>query len=113
MDSNESGSRTASGARFDDRLPTAAHRYLSSGTKLRVSHRGRSVVVTVNDRGPYVRGRVLDLALAPRASSAWSDLASRTSTWRSSIRKRTRDKSSDLYAPLAISSRACSVHRAD
>jgi len=63
--SNESGSRTASGARFDDRLPTAAHRCLPFGTKLRVSRGGRSVVVTVNDRGPFVRGRVLDLALAP------------------------------------------------
>jgi rare lipoprotein A len=63
--SNESGSRTASGARFDDRLPTAAHRCLPFGTKLRVSNGGRSVIVTINDRGPFVRGRVLDLALAP------------------------------------------------
>ena len=63
--SNESGSRTASGARFDDRLATAAHRCLPFGTKLRVSRGGRSVVVSVNDRGPFVRGRVLDLALAP------------------------------------------------
>ncbi|MBR0831526.1 septal ring lytic transglycosylase RlpA family protein [Bradyrhizobium manausense] len=63
--SNESGSRTASGVRFDHRLPTAAHRCLPFGTKLRVSRGGRSVVVTVNDRGPFVRGRVLDLALAP------------------------------------------------
>ena len=63
--SNESGSRTASGARFEDPLPTAAHRCLPFGTKLRVSRGDRSVVVTVNDRGPFVRGRVLDLALAP------------------------------------------------
>ena len=63
--SNDSGGRTASGVRFDDRLPTAAHRCLPFGTKLRVSYRSRSVVVTVNDRGPFVRGRVLDLALAP------------------------------------------------
>ena len=61
--SNESGSRTASGERFNDQRPTAAHRCL--GTRLRVSRGGRSVVVTVNDRGPFVRRRVLDLALAP------------------------------------------------
>jgi peptidoglycan lytic transglycosylase len=63
--SNESGTHTASGVRFDDRLPTAAHRCLPFGTRLRVSRGGQSVVVTVNDRGPFVRGRVLDLALGP------------------------------------------------
>ena len=63
--SNESGSRTASGERFNDQRPTAAHRCLPFGTRLRVSRSGRSVVVTVNDRGPFVRRRVLDLALAP------------------------------------------------
>ena len=41
---------------------TCAHRSLPFGTKLRVSAGGRSVVVTVNDRGPFVRGRVLDLS---------------------------------------------------
>lgn len=59
---NESGSRTASGARFNQGAMTAAHRSLPFGTKLRVSHGGRSVVVTVNDRGPFIRGRVLDLS---------------------------------------------------
>jgi len=63
----ESGSRTASGARFNDALPTAAHRCLPFGTRLRVSRAGRSVIVTVNDRGPFIRGRVLDLARAPAA----------------------------------------------
>ena len=43
---------------------TCAHRSLPFGTKLRVTHGGRSVVVTVNDRGPFVRGRVLDLSTA-------------------------------------------------
>lgn len=62
----ESGSRTASGARFDDRLSAAAHRCLPFGTKLRVSRAGRSVVVTINDRGPAAwTGRVLDLARRP------------------------------------------------
>ncbi|HXI07122.1 MAG TPA: septal ring lytic transglycosylase RlpA family protein [Bradyrhizobium sp.] len=59
---NESGSRTASGQRFNENDMTAAHRSLPFGTKLRVTHRGRSVVVTVNDRGPFIKGRVLDLS---------------------------------------------------
>src|SRR3981081_1538355 len=59
---NESGSRTASGQRFSQNAMTCAHRSLPFGTKLRVTHGGRSVVVTVNDRGPFVRGRVLDLS---------------------------------------------------
>jgi len=59
---SESGSRTASGARFNQNALTCAHRSLPFGTKLRVSSGGRSVIVTVNDRGPFVRGRVLDLS---------------------------------------------------
>jgi len=59
---NESGSRTASGERFNQNAMTAAHRSLPFGTKVRVTHGGRSVVVTINDRGPFIRGRVLDLS---------------------------------------------------
>lgn len=59
---NESGSRTASGQRMNASAMTAAHRSLPFGTKLRVTHGDRSVVVTINDRGPFVRGRVLDLS---------------------------------------------------
>jgi rare lipoprotein A len=59
---NESGSKTASGARFNQNAMTAAHRSLPFGTKLKVTHGGRSVVVTINDRGPFIRGRVLDLS---------------------------------------------------
>jgi rare lipoprotein A len=59
---NESGSRTASGQRFNQNALTCAHRSLPFGTKLRVTHRGQSVVVTVNDRGPFIKGRVLDLS---------------------------------------------------
>ena len=59
---NESGSRTASGQRFNQSAMTAAHRSLPFGTKLRVTHRGQSVVVTINDRGPFIKGRVLDLS---------------------------------------------------
>jgi rare lipoprotein A len=59
---NESGSRTASGQRFNQSAMTAAHRSLPFGTKLRVTHRGQSVIVTINDRGPFIKGRVLDLS---------------------------------------------------
>ena len=59
---SESGSRTASGQRFNQNAMTAAHRSLPFGTKLRVTHRGQSVVVTINDRGPFIKGRVLDLS---------------------------------------------------
>jgi rare lipoprotein A len=61
---NESGSQTASGQRFNQNAMTCAHRSLPFGTRLRVTHGDRSVVVTVNDRGPFVRGRVLDLSTA-------------------------------------------------
>jgi rare lipoprotein A len=61
---NESGSKTASGQRFNQNAMTCAHRSLPFGTKLKVTHGGQSVVVTVNDRGPFVHGRVLDLSTA-------------------------------------------------
>jgi rare lipoprotein A len=59
---SESGSKTASGQRFNQNAMTAAHRTLPFGTKLKVTHGSRSVVVTINDRGPFIRGRVLDLS---------------------------------------------------
>src|SRR5436305_1386533 len=59
---NESGSKTASGQRFNQNAMTAAHRTLPFGTRLRVTHGDRSIVVTINDRGPFIRGRVLDLS---------------------------------------------------
>jgi rare lipoprotein A len=59
-----SGYRTASGERFNPNGFTAAHRSLPFGTRLQVTNprNGRSVVVRINDRGPFVRGRSLDLA---------------------------------------------------
>lgn len=56
--------RVASGGWFNPNALTAAHKTLPFGTKVRVTnrHNGRSVVVTINDRGPYVRGRVIDLS---------------------------------------------------
>jgi rare lipoprotein A len=57
------GSRTASGERFNCAAMTAAHRTLPFGTLLRVCHNG-CVTVRVNDRGPFVRGRHVDLSPA-------------------------------------------------
>lgn len=58
------GRPTASGEIFDQAALTASHRSLDFGSKVRVTNRdnGRSVVVRVNDRGPFVRGRVIDLS---------------------------------------------------
>lgn len=59
----EPNTHTASGERFNQWGMTAAHRTLPLGTRLRVTHQGRSVVVRVNDRGPAVwTGRSLDLS---------------------------------------------------
>ena len=58
------GRPTASGERFDMYAMTCAHRTLQFGTKLRVTNpdNNKSVIVTVNDRGPFIRGRDLDLS---------------------------------------------------
>src|SRR5438132_1235392 len=60
------GSRTAGGERFDQHALTAASRSFPIGTHVRVTNlaNGRSVVVRVNDRGPFVHGRVLDVSHA-------------------------------------------------
>ncbi len=61
------GRKTASGERFNSYDMTAAHRSLPFGTRLRVVNEknGRSVVVRVNDRGPYAHRRIIDLAKGP------------------------------------------------
>jgi len=58
------GNRTASGERYDETRLTAAHRTLPFGTRVRVTNldNGRSVVVTIVDRGPFTRGRVIDVS---------------------------------------------------
>lgn len=60
------GNRTASGERFDPGQLTAAHRSLPFGTMVRVTNtsNGDSVVVRINDRGPFSRGRVIDVSQA-------------------------------------------------
>ena len=64
------GTRTASGERFNPQELTAAHPSLPFGTRLRVTNlsTGRSVVVRVNDRGPFVPGRVVDVSYSAAAS---------------------------------------------
>lgn len=59
---NNVGNKTASGQRFNENAMTAAHRHLPFGTRVKVTHRNRSVIVTINDRGPFIRGRVIDLS---------------------------------------------------
>jgi rare lipoprotein A len=75
--STDSGSRTAEGGRLNPGALTAAHRSLPFGTKVRVTNKknGRSVLVTVNDRGPFVRGRVIDLTPAAAHALQFSGLA--------------------------------------
>jgi peptidoglycan lytic transglycosylase len=60
------GNRTASGERYDMEDLTAAHRTLPFGTRARVTnlHSGESVMVRINDRGPFRKGRILDLSYA-------------------------------------------------
>jgi len=56
--------KTANGERYDHKLQTAAHRKIPFGTRIKVTNldNGKSTVVTVNDRGPYVEGRIVDLS---------------------------------------------------
>src|SRR5688572_26363731 len=60
------GRKTASGEIFDMNKMTAAHRTLPFGERVRVTNLGneRSVVVVINDRGPFVKGRIIDVSLA-------------------------------------------------
>jgi rare lipoprotein A len=64
------GRRTASGERFDMNALTAAHRTLPFGTRVRVrnTENGREVVVRINDRGPHIAGRIIDLSKAAAAA---------------------------------------------
>ena len=75
--STREGTRTASGIKLDDNALTAAHRTLPFGSKVRVTNtkNGQSVVVTITDRGPFVRGRVIDLTQAGARALGFSGLA--------------------------------------
>jgi rare lipoprotein A len=71
------GSKTASGERAKPEGLTAAHRSHPFGTKVRVIHKrsGKSVVVRINDRGPFIKGRVIDLTPAAASILGFSGLA--------------------------------------
>ena len=71
------GGRTADGERASPSALTAAHRTLPFGTQVRVTNdgNGRSVVVRINDRGPFVAGRVIDLTPAAAQALGFSGLA--------------------------------------
>ena len=73
---SESGARTASGARYNPMGMTAAHRSLPFGTKVRVksASTGRSVVVTIVDRGPFIKGRIIDLSKGAANALGFSGL---------------------------------------
>jgi rare lipoprotein A len=72
------GRRTASGETFNANALTAAHRTLPFGTRVRVMNKstGRSVVVRINDRGPYAHGRVIDLSRASAQAIGISGIGS-------------------------------------
>ena len=73
----EPGTRTASGRALQDGALTAAHKTLPFGSRVRVTNHpnGRSVVVTITDRGPYVHGRVIDVSAAGARALGFSGLA--------------------------------------
>jgi rare lipoprotein A len=74
--STNSGSRTASGKKLNPTAFTAAHRTLPFGTNVLVTNKknGRSVIVTINDRGPFRRGRVIDVTPAAARVLGFSGL---------------------------------------
>ncbi len=59
------GTKTASGQRLRNNAPTAAHKTLPMGTKVRVINlkNNKSEVVTINDRGPFIKGRIIDVTI--------------------------------------------------
>jgi len=63
------GKKTASGERFNQNAMTAAHKTLPLGTVVKVTNQrtGKSIKVTINDRGPYAKGRIIDLSKAAAA----------------------------------------------
>jgi rare lipoprotein A len=71
------GSKTANGGASHPGGLTAAHRWLPFGSKVRVTNRrnGRSIVVRINDRGPFIRGRIIDLTPAAAHALGFGGLA--------------------------------------
>lgn len=76
-DKDQNGNKTASGRKLNNNALTAAHRTLPFGSHVRVTNHGngRSVVVTITDRGPFVRGRVIDVTPAAARALGFHGLA--------------------------------------
>ena len=75
-DSSQSGTKTASGTPLDDNAMTAAHKSLPFGSKVKVTNKksGDAVTVTITDRGPYVKGRCIDLSKAGASALGFAGL---------------------------------------
>jgi rare lipoprotein A len=71
------GRKTASGARMNPHALTAAHRTLPFGSRVRITNKknGRSAIVRISDRGPFVRGRIIDVTPAAARALGFSGLA--------------------------------------
>jgi rare lipoprotein A len=76
-DSSQPGAKTASGIRLDDDALTAAHKSLPFGSRVQVTNKknGSSVTVTITDRGPYVKGRCIDVTKAGARALGFAGLA--------------------------------------
>jgi rare lipoprotein A len=76
-DRSSSGSKAACGGELDESALTAAHKTLPCGTRVRVENKqnGRSVTVTINDRGPNIESRIIDLTPAGASALGFSGLA--------------------------------------
>jgi rare lipoprotein A len=76
-DSSQSGTKTASGIPLNDNAMTAAHKSLPFGSKVKVTNKksGDAVTVTITDRGPYVKGRCIDLSKAGADALGFAGLA--------------------------------------
>src|SRR5215468_1173946 len=75
--SSQPGTKTASGLALNDNAMTAAHKSLSFGSKVKVTNKknGHAVTVTITDRGPYVKGRCIDLSKAGARALGFAGLA--------------------------------------
>jgi rare lipoprotein A len=76
-DASQRGTKTASGTPLNDSAMTAAHKSLPFGSKVKVTNKknGHAVTVTITDRGPYVRGRCIDLSQAGARALGFAGLA--------------------------------------
>ena len=77
VDSSQPGTKTASGIPLNDNVVTAAHKSLPFGSTVKVTNKknGHAVTVTITDRGPYVKGRCIDLSKAGARALGFAGLA--------------------------------------